>query len=351
MRAVAITKMGKLNHPDPSLRGRIEVIDIPEQQVGVTDVKIRVAYAAICGSDPHLAEGAFSWDVPQLLGHEMSGVVEEAGEEARAAGIAVGDRVACNFLWLCGACDECRAGRQQFCSAPFQYQRPAMAEYVVWHYGQVYKLPSDVSLLKGCLLEPVSVGVRALDKLSMRIGDTALVCGGGPIGQIATQLLARGGATKLTMIEPIAERRELALAMGARYVIDPVTENVEERVMEITGGVGFEKVLDASGSTKAAPTLPPLTAKGGTLIFGAMYPNEYEMPLNIAKWCYFHELTISGLFISPYSFPRALQLLPELDLEPFTQKVVPLNDATEAFEIHLSGQYPKVIIKCNSFEE
>lgn len=347
MLTVAITKMGRLNHPDPELRGRVEVIDFPEQDLGPHDVKIRVAYAAICGSDPHLAEGAFSWDVPQGLGHEISGVIEELGAEAHVNGLAVGDRVACNFLHFCGTCYWCRTGKQQFCTELADYQRPGMAEYVVWHESQVYKLPHDVSLLKGCLLEPVSVGVRMLDKLQPRVGQRALVCGGGPIGQIATQLLARAGATELTMVEPIAERRDLALGYGAVHVIDPTTEDLTARAMEITGGLGYDVVLDASGSTRAVGTLPDVTQRGGTLIYGAMYPNEFEMPFNIAQLCYFKELTISGLFVSPYAFPRALQLLPSLDLDAFTQAVYPLARASEAFDVHLSGAHPKVVIACN----
>ena len=78
-----------------------------------------------------------------------------------------------------------------------------------------------------------------------------------------------------------------------------------------------------------------------------MYPNEFEMPFNIAQLCYFKELTISGLFVSPYAFPRALQLLPSLDLDAFTQAVYPLERASEAFDVHLSGAHPKVVIACN----
>lgn len=350
MKTVAITKMGKLNHEDPAQRGTVEVIDFPEQELGPNDVKIRLAYAAICGSDPHLAEGAFSWDVPQGLGHEVSGIVEELGARAHVNGLKVGDRVACNFLHFCGTCYWCRTGKQQFCTQIADYQRPGMAEYVVWHESQVYKLPDDVSLLKGCLLEPVSVGVRMMDKLQPLVGDRTLVCGGGPIGQIAVQLLARYGATSLTMVEPIAERRELALHYGARHVIDPSAENMVERALELTDGLGYDVVLDASGSPRAVASLPDVAARGGTLIYGAMYPNEFEMPFNIAQLCYFRELTISGLFVSPYTFPRALQLLPELDLDAFTQAVFPLDEAPLAFETHLSGRYPKVIVECNKLD-
>ncbi|HEY0186593.1 MAG TPA: alcohol dehydrogenase catalytic domain-containing protein [Cellulomonas sp.] len=347
MKTVAITRMGKLDHTDPAQRGQVEVIDFPEQQVGPHDVKIRLAYAAICGSDPHLAEGVFGWDVPQGIGHEVSGVVEELGAQAHVNGLRVGDRVACNFLHFCGTCYWCRTGKQQFCTEIAEYQRPGMAEYVVWHESQVYRLPDDVSLLQGCLLEPVSVGVRMLDKLRPRVGDRALVCGGGPIGQIAVQLLARAGVTSLTMVEPIAERRELARRHGASFVIDPTREDLLDRAGQITGGLGYDVVLDASGSTRAVGALPDVTSRGGTLIYGAMYPDDFEMPFNIAQLCYFRELTISGLFVSPYTFPRALQLLPTLALDAFTQAVFPLEQAALAFETHLSGQFPKVILECN----
>ena len=350
MRTAAITKIGKLTDPDPTRRGAVGVVEFPEQEVGPEDVKIRVAYAAICGSDPHLAEGVFGDHVPQGLGHEISGVIEELGARATRNGLKVGDRVAGNFLRFCGTCHWCRTGREQFCPNIGEYNRAGMSDYVVWHESQVYKLPDSVSLLQGCLLEPISVGVRLMDKLKPKVGDRVLVCGGGPIGQIATQLLARYGATSLTMVEPIADRRDLALQFGATHVIDPMTEDVQAKAMEITGGIGFDCVLDASGSTRAVETLLPIAAKGGTVIFGAMYPSDFELPFNIAQWCYFNELTISGAFVSPYAFPRALNLIPELNLDAFTQAIVPLDRVTEAFELHLSGKYPKVVVACNELD-
>ena len=80
MRTVAVTKIGSLRDPDESARGRIGIVELPEQPLGPEDVRVRVAYSAICGSDPHLAEGFFGTDVPIGLGHELSGVVEAVGE-------------------------------------------------------------------------------------------------------------------------------------------------------------------------------------------------------------------------------------------------------------------------------
>ncbi len=142
--------------------------------------------------------------------------------KAHRTGLQVGDRVAGNFLRFCGTCPPCREGRQQFCEHIQDYNRPGMAETVTWHESQVYKLPDEVSLLEGCLLEPTSVAVRIADKTRIKVGDRVAICGGGPIGQLALQVMRMNGATSLTLIEPIAERREMALRHGAEHVIDPV---------------------------------------------------------------------------------------------------------------------------------
>jgi (R,R)-butanediol dehydrogenase/meso-butanediol dehydrogenase/diacetyl reductase/L-iditol 2-dehydrogenase len=263
----------------------------------------------------------------------------------------VGDRIAGNFLRFCGSCGPCRDGRQQFCENIADYNRPGMAETVTWHESQVYRLPDSVSLRHGCLLEPTSVAVRIADKARPRVGDRVAICGGGPIGQLALQVMRLNGATSLTMIEPIAERRELASASGAEHVIDPINEDQAARAAEITGGRGYDVVIDASGSTRAVRGLLDLAAKGGTVVYGAMYPHDFEMPLNLSDYLYLKELTLTGVFVSPYAFPRAVQLLPLLDLEALTATWFPLDQAVEAFAEHMSGRHPKVLIRCNDVDE
>lgn len=351
MRTVAVTRIGSLRDPDESTRGRIGVVDFPEQLLGPEDVRIRVAYSAICGSDPHLAEGFFGTDVPIGLGHELSGVVEALGERAHRNGLKVGDRVAGNFLRFCGTCRPCQDGTQQFCENIQDYNRPGMAETVTWHESQVYRLPDGVSLLHGSMLEPTSVAVRIADKTRIRVGDRVAICGGGPIGQLALQVMKMNGATSLTMIEPIAERREMALRHGADFAIDPVTEDQGARAAEVTGGRGYDIVIDASGSTRATRGLLDIAAKGATVVYGAMYPENYELPLNLSDYLYLKELTLTGVFVSPYAFPRALQILPYLQLDELTQAVYDIDDAVEAFEVHVSGRFPKVVLKCNDIDE
>ncbi len=347
MKTAAVTRLGDLRDSDPQKRGLVEVIDLPPQELGPEDVRIRVAYAGICGSDPHVAEGMFGTELPLGLGHEISGIIEELGERATRTGLRVGDRVAGSFLRFCGTCDECRDGRQQFCPFAQEGNRPGMAETLVWHESQVHRLPDEVSLRVGALLEPVSVALRIVDKTRLRAGDRVLICGGGPIGQFVTQIIARSGATSLTVIEPIAERREMALRGGAEHVIDPIAEDRQERIAEITRGRGYDIVIDASGSRHAAGNLLDAAAHGGTVVFGATYPIDFALPLHLTQELFMRELTVTGAFVSPYAFPRAVQLLPHLDLTAFTQAVYPLDAAPEAFDAHLSGRHAKVLIRPN----
>ena len=350
MKTAAVTKIGNLRDPDESKRGKIELIDIEGNEVGDEDVKIRVAYCAICGSDPHTAEGAFGFDVPQTLGHEISGVVVELGKNATKKGLKVGDYVAGNFVQFCGGCYYCQNEQQHFCECVPPRRNPGMSDNVVWHESQVYKLPDGVSLRQGCMLEPLSVALRASDRVHAKAGSRVAISGGGPIGQLILQVLRLQGATSLTMIEPIEQRRNFAKSFGAQHVIDPVSESVEEEAMRITDGRGFDIVCDVSGAPAAVGALPAITAKGGTLLYGAMYPVGYKMPLDLFTYCYRNELTITGLFLSPYTFPRAVQLMPHIDLEPFIAKVFPLDQVAEAFDVHMTGEFLKVLIRCNDLD-
>ena len=350
MKQINVIKTGSLKAKDPKKRGAVATLQVPEYEMGPEDVKIKVAYCSICGSDPHLVEGIFGWEPPFGLGHEVSGVIVELGEKATKKGLKVGDRVAGNFLKFCGTCYYCQNGQQQFCEHGNDYNRAGMSEYIVWHESQVYKLPDDVSLKKGCLLEPISIAVRMMDKVQPKIGQRIAINGGGHIGLLGLQAFKMMGATDLTVIEPIAARRELAKKFGADYIIDPTSEDLAARTAEITKGRGFDVLVDCSGYVGAVHNLPPLVARGGMLLYGAMYPNDYEMPLNLYQYCYFNELTISGYYVAPYCYPRAAQIMSRFQLDDFIQTVYDIDDSVAAFEAQISGKYPKILIRCNPIE-
>lgn len=350
MIAAAVTKIGSLTDPDESKRGEVGLIDYPIPELGDYDVQIKVAYCAICGSDPHTAEGAFGTDVPITLGHETSGVITALGKKALVKGLSVGDRVAGNFVHFCGTCYYCQNDQQNFCSGGDRKANTGMSEYVVWHESQVYKLPEGVSLREGCILEPLSVAVHAADKIAPKVGNRVVIFGGGPIGQLTLQVLNLYGATSLTLVEPNALRREQALKFGAKHVIDPIGSNVVDEALRITNGLGFDIAVDVSGAPSAVVNLPQVTSNGGRILYGAMYPTDYEMPINLFKYFYRKEMSFSGLFLSPYTFPRAVQLLERIELAPFIETVFPLDRITEAFDAHLGGKQLKVLIRCNDLD-
>jgi len=347
MKQISVTKIGSLRDPDVNKKGQVEVLEVPERKMGPEDVKIKVAYCAICGSDPHLVEGIFGWEPPFGLGHEISGVIVDLGENATQKGLKVGDRVAGNFLGFCGTCYYCQNGQQQFCPHSESYNSPGMSEYIVWHESQVYKLPDDVDLKTGCMLEPISIAVRIMDKIQPKLGMRVAICGGGPIGLLTLQAIKMMGGVSLTLIEPVESRRQIAKKYGAENTIDPIGSDIGLETERITEGRGFDIVIDCSGSVHATEGLPGITAKGGTLLYAAMYPGDYEMPLNLFQYLYANELTISGVFVAPYTYPRAIQILKHFDLNEFTKKSFYIDEAKEAFEAQISGDYTKILINCN----
>jgi len=351
LKSARVLKIGSLTAANEVDRGVIQICDVPEPVLGDEDVKIKVAYCSICGSDPHLVrENPFGWELPFGFGHEMSGVIVEVGKNAVKKGLKPGDRVAGNFLNTCGTCYYCQNGQEQFCEHAGASNQPCYSEYIVWHESQAYKIPDNVSLKVGCLIEPVSVAVRVTDKLGPRIGERIAISGGGPIGLLTLQCMRMMGAVNLTLIEPIAERRALAEKFGASHTIDPTTQDVIKEALDITGDRGYDAVIDCSGAARAVTSLPQITSKGGTLMFIAMYPKDFEMPLNIYKYCYERELTITGTHVSPYTFPRSAQIMPRMQLEDFTAKVFDLDDIAAAFDAQLSGKYPKILVRCNNFD-
>ncbi|MBR2522033.1 MAG: alcohol dehydrogenase catalytic domain-containing protein [Coriobacteriales bacterium] len=349
MKSLAVTRPGDLRETDPDKKCIIEILDVDEPQVcGPTEVKIKIAYCAICASDPHVAMNCFNREVPYGMGHEISGIIVDMGPEVKTKGLKIGDRVAGNFLRPCGWCYHCQNGHPEFCKHFIdEGTAPGYAQYVVWDESQVWKIPDDITLRTACMLEPTSIAVRAVDKCNVMVGNRVAVQGGGPIGQLTLQVLKMRGATSLTIIEPIEKRRELAKKSGADYAIDPFNSDVVEESMKITGGLGFDVVVEVTGNSKCTEVPLQIVAEGGTILYLGMYNSEYEMPLNIQDVLYTRNVTITGTKVAPYCFPRALQMLKRMQLEDFTGAVFPLDNAVEAFEEYFKMNNLKVIICCN----
>ncbi len=322
--------------------GDLRVEDVPEPQPGPNEVKIKIAYCGLCGTDPESVAGHFPpFTKPYILGHESAGTVVELG--SNVTGLKVGQEVTCNFRSFCGHCYYCRNKMEHYCENAVR-SSGGMAEYGVFHEDMVYPLPAGISLKIGALVEPVSVALHAIDRANVYPGSSVMISGAGPIGLLLLQMAVHSGAAGVLVSEPIAEKRKLAEKLGATATIDPIKGDVMAAVEKMTEGRGFDTVIDATGRLDVAKQCIAYTARCGTVLWAAVYLAGQEVgvkPHEIMT----KEISIHANFVSPYSFIRSIAMLPRLDLEPLVTDIVPLADIHKAFEIHEKGQAIKVLIQ------
>ena len=165
--------------------GELRVIDVPEVQiVKPDDVKIKVAFCGVCGSDLHTKRAELDMMQQGLengatMGHEATGTIVELGPEATAKGLKVGDRVVYYFNTHCGKCYHCRNGQEQFCTS-MNSNFTAMSDYIVVQEQCVYKLNDTCSLQRGALIEPISVCLHGIDMCQIKPGMSVAISGGVP---------------------------------------------------------------------------------------------------------------------------------------------------------------------------
>jgi L-iditol 2-dehydrogenase len=325
----------------------LEVMDVPEPEPAPDEIKVKISYCGICGTDLEIIEGRFApgrpkaSQGPRIIGHEASGTIVAVGDKT-IMGYKVGQRVAMNFRSPCGVCYYCRNKMEHFCKNTFP-ATGAFAEYAVYKENAIYALPDNISFEEGAFLEPVSVAVHSMDIANIKAGDAAAVTGAGPIGQLILQLAIKSGAAKVLVSEPVAHKRQLAKEMGADVVVDPVNESLEEAANKLTDGRGFNVIFEASGKVEVAKQIITLAEGCGTIVWCAVYPQDAEVGVS-PSYMYSKELTIRSVLISPYSFPRAMHLLPKMNLKPLIT-VYPLKDIVQAFEDHKAGKAVKMLIQ------
>jgi 2-desacetyl-2-hydroxyethyl bacteriochlorophyllide A dehydrogenase len=239
MKAVRLVEIGK----------PLELQELPVPRVGEGQVLVRVKAAGICHSDVHYRAGNSPvGPLPQTLGHEVAGVVEEVGPGV--AGLAAGDRVCLHYLLTCGECDYCRAGHEQFCvqgKMLGKHTDGGYAEYVAVPARNAVRLAEEVSFEQGAILMcSSSTSFHALRKGRLQAGETVAVFGAGGLGMSAIQLARIMGALEVYAVDINEQKLELAQAFGAIPVharrSDPVAE-----IRRLTGGRGVDVALEVIG--------------------------------------------------------------------------------------------------------
>jgi threonine dehydrogenase-like Zn-dependent dehydrogenase len=267
----------------------IEEIHVPE--LGPKDVLVRLRACGICGSDMHLYEndpdGYMLYPglvkTPVVLGHELSGQVEKVGSEVTT--LKPGDLVVCEEMWWCGECDPCRMGYFNHCLFLEEMgftSNGGCEQYMAIHQKYCWKIndfkktfrSEDKLFEAGSLVEPSCVAYNAMFIRAggFKPGSAVAVWGAGPIGLSAIGLAKAAGAGKIISFEPRKRRAEIALAVGADEVFDPMElrksgNEPYQKILELTGGEGVDMHIEAAGDpTFIMPQAEQSLAIGGKVV-------------------------------------------------------------------------------------
>ena len=322
--------------------------DVPEPEVGINDVKIRVHETGICGTDVHI----HSWDgwaqrtipVPLVVGHEFVGVVAEVG--SNVSDFRPGDLVGGEGHVVCGRCRNCMAGRRQLCahSIGLGVQRPgAFAEYVVLPMTNVWHHWPGVSEDVASIFDPFGNAVHTALAFPV-LGEDVLVTGAGPIGCMAVAVVRHAGARHVVATDLNPYRQELARRMGATVAIDPRERELGDVQRELGMTEGFDVMLEMSGNADALRSGIANMAHGGRIAILGIPTGAVELDLDPVI---FNMLTLRGIYgreMYETWYQMSVMLDSGLDISPVITHRFPYSEFEEAFSIAASGESGKVLL-------
>ncbi|MFW5787122.1 MAG: L-threonine 3-dehydrogenase [Halanaerobiales bacterium] len=342
-------KMKAIVKTKPEVGAEIKEVAIPKP--GPEQVLIRVKNTSICGTDYHI----YKWNkwaqdnikLPQIMGHEVAGEVIETGE--RVESIKKGDFVSAETHIPCGHCYQCKTGNQHICNNMKilgVHTDGVFAEYAVIEEVDVWvnddKIPPEYASLQ----EPLG---NAIDTILAGdvAGSNVLITGAGPAGLLAVGVARAFGATQIIVSEPNDFRRNIAREMGADKTVDPLSENIEEIVYDLTDGIGVDFTAEMSGNEKALRQGLKLITAGGRM--GLLGLPDSEVSLDLNSDVIFKGITMVGItgrkmFNTWYIAKRLLQE-ERLNLDPVITHTFSLEEYEKGMDLMKSGNCGKIILK------
>lgn len=288
---------------------KVEIKEVEKPKINKNEVLIKVKSTGICGSDLHAYRGHHPFRKPPvILGHEVSGIVEEIGDEVK--NININDRVTVEPQLGCGNCEYCFLGKYNLCidrKAPgIGDWNGTFAEYFVVCEKAVFKLTDQITYDEGALIEPLAVGVHAVRKTGIKLGDTVAILGGGTIG--LTNLIAarNAGATKIFITDFIDYNLEKARQLGADYTINPNKENVCKKIKEIFS-YGVNKVIITAAFEPVWKEALSISKKGANICIVGMFNENVQVDFLdmlmteksiITSWLYLREDFVTAIDIA-----------------------------------------------------
>ncbi len=310
----------------------------------------------VCGTDVHIYNGepgSAEVTPPVVLGHEYSGIVRAVGEKVTT--VKPGDSVALDPNQYCGICRPCRMGKKQNCEhllALGVNTNGGFAEYSLCPESQCYVVNPELDFDVAAMVEPLACAIHGMDKAGIVSGQTVLVVGGGTIGQIMLQLARLQGAAQVILSEPVAQRREIGLELGATAAIDPLTENLNQRLREITGSEGADVVIECVGKSFAVEQAIQAAGNGGTVLLFSVPSVDAHISLPLFP-IFSKELTIVGSRINPDTHQRAVNLINagKIELKKLITHVYDIAHLEDAILRQMDSSSIKVIVRPHVADE
>lgn len=254
-------------------KGKIELSELPVPAIGSQEILVQMRSCGVCGTDIEKVHGEHI--TPPILGHEVAGDIERVGKGVQ--GFSVGDRVIVHHHVSCGSCFYCKNGLETLCEsyprsnlAPCGFAEFFRVPKTLVTGGAVYKLPASVDYDQGCQIEPTACCIRALNRIGVKAGASAVVFGVGPTGLTHVQLLKLYGAASIFAVDVLENRRKMAEKVGAEQSFNPLDQDVPEEISSRIGSRGADLAIVATGNPKAIQQAVISVRKGGkVLLFGA----------------------------------------------------------------------------------
>jgi L-iditol 2-dehydrogenase len=335
---------------------RVERIGSP--LAGPGEVKVRVGYCGVCGSDIPRVFVKGTYHFPTVCGHEFAGTVESAGEGVRD--YAPGDRVVVFPLLWCGRCSACERGNFVQCSDYDYYgsrRDGAFAEYVSVPARNLIRVPEGVSMEAASMTEPAAVALHALKRAGGSfVGETVVVFGAGPIGLMTAQWARIMGAARVVTFDLVAEKLAMARQLGFQSAFDPRETDPVPQVLSLTDGQGAEVCVEAAGVPVTMNQAIAAARTGGRVVLLGNPSADVTLPASLISQAMRRELDILGTWNSVFSAAGnnddwravlAAVASGSLDLDSLVTHRVSLEDSFDALVMMRDGTefFSKVLIR------
>lgn len=323
--------------------GKLEYGEVPTPEISDTEVLVRIKAVGICATDLELLSGDMPYikkgitKYPLIPGHEWSGQIEKVGKNVPDE-FKPGDRITGDVSIGCGSCFMCKTGRFNLCPnrvvvGSYRNKDGAFAEYIKMPYRHIYKIPDSISYEEAALIEPSATAAYGVIRSKIGYGDSVLVIGDGPIGQMVVQCAKASGASKVYAVGSWDEKLKVALQNGADAALNYKRDDVAGKAMELTGGAGVDVVVESSGNTAAFNQAVRSVRPGGKLVLLSIY-GKTDFPAEIDN-IITKDADVICVLASCNSFKPTIAMMESgrLNVKPLITHRFPLEKAGEALQM------------------